>query len=666
MNTAEQAVRPMAHEKPRPVGPWATIAIIATVASVIAFLLWTVASSNDRFFTAPVVHETDYFNVLARGFRQGTLSLNVEGPPQMRQLADPYDPKQRGELGMHDASYYKGRYYLYWGPAPVVTLLLPFHMLTGRDLQIAWATAAYSITGYLVLAIVVLAVWRRYFPEASASIVCVALAVLGFCTMVPSNLRRAHIWEMPIAAGFCFASLAIAATYAALHRPRRTQWLTAAGILLGLAVASRAVYVAGLPLVAAPLFWWWITERRERHSQPWPSRRWWYAAVGSSTALGLIALALLLYNYLRFENPFEFGMRYQLTGAYEIKVRHFSLGYWWHNFRLYVVNPARWSSTFPYVMPGEPPHPGPAGYLYSEWVTAVFPNMPIYLFAFAVPLAIRRLWRHSAAAWLLGVGGFAVSVSALLFGFVSSADRYMVDFLPSWALLASVGALELDVRLRAHRRAKTVGRVLWMAAAAVSIIVGAIASIETQGVLSHAAPNTYRRVAQLFTAPLEWLKTYNDDPTLLLLPRGTMARRWSVELTPQIDLPAWKTRCFPLIVAGRHEMADTLVLLVTGDHSVRLGYDHWGDSRILSPEIVVEDRRQHRWQITYSALDETDRDRTYRWLTAKLDGSEVWKIRVACYGTLLDRVRIGENDIGATTCEKSFPTLIPAHVVPPR
>ena len=33
-----------------------------------------------------------YYNLLVEGFRAGHLSLNVEAPPGLTQLADPYDP----------------------------------------------------------------------------------------------------------------------------------------------------------------------------------------------------------------------------------------------------------------------------------------------------------------------------------------------------------------------------------------------------------------------------------------------------------------------------------------------------------------------------------------------------------------------------------------------
>ena len=63
----------------------------------------------------------------------------------------------------------------------------------------------------------------------------------------------------------------------------------------------------------------------------------------------LIGLGLMLYNALRFDNPFEFGWHYQLAAARQDTRQFFSLHYLWFNFRVYFLEPARWSGRFPFV-----------------------------------------------------------------------------------------------------------------------------------------------------------------------------------------------------------------------------------------------------------------------------------------------------------------------------
>ena len=50
--------------------------------------------------------------------------------------------------------------------------------------------------------------------------------------------------------------------------------------------------------------------------QAWRERRQiWAVLMAATVPIPLIGLGLMLYNALRFDNPFEFGMRYQLAGG---------------------------------------------------------------------------------------------------------------------------------------------------------------------------------------------------------------------------------------------------------------------------------------------------------------------------------------------------------------
>ncbi len=68
------------------------------------------------------------------------------------------------------------------------------------------------------------------------------------------------------------------------------------------------------------------------------------AAIGP---IFLIGLGLMLYNYQRFDNPFEFGLRYQLNG--QVTRHFFNLNDLWFNFRVYFLGVPRWNRQFPFV-----------------------------------------------------------------------------------------------------------------------------------------------------------------------------------------------------------------------------------------------------------------------------------------------------------------------------
>lgn len=106
------------------------------LAAVFAFYLWTAATGWRplAFPSDPGRPGTSAFagnhNLLAQAFLAGHLYLTIPPDPRLLALPDPYDPGQN-HLYRLPASLYKDRYYLYWGPAPVLLLFLPFRAPTG-------------------------------------------------------------------------------------------------------------------------------------------------------------------------------------------------------------------------------------------------------------------------------------------------------------------------------------------------------------------------------------------------------------------------------------------------------------------------------------------------------------------------------------------------------
>ena len=60
-----------------------------------------------------------YYDRQADAFLAGQLSLLEAPPAALATLPNVYDVRQRSGIDyIWDASYYNGKYYLYWGPVP--------------------------------------------------------------------------------------------------------------------------------------------------------------------------------------------------------------------------------------------------------------------------------------------------------------------------------------------------------------------------------------------------------------------------------------------------------------------------------------------------------------------------------------------------------------------
>jgi tetratricopeptide (TPR) repeat protein len=402
-----------------------------------------------------------HYNLLVRSFRAGQLSLKKEVPPGLGQLADPYDPAanaayRSASYGTYDLSYYKGRFYLYFGVTPALILYWPFVALTGHYLFDRQAVAIFCAIGFLAGVGLLRALWRRYFAEVGVGVVAACALALGLATGVPVLLSRSDVWEVPISCGYMLTMLALGALWCALHEPeRRCRWLAAASVAYGLAVGARPSLLLGAVILLVPVVQTW----RER-------RQIWVLLTAAAGPIVLIGLGLMLYNTLRFDGPLEFGQHYQLTVVRQDTVQHFSLGYLWFNFRVYFLETVRWSGRFPFVheivVPFLPRRHGGV-----EKAFGILVNVPLVWLALAVPLA----WRGRSAetrsilcGFIAAVAQFFVIIALTLGLYYCASSRFEVDFLPTLVVLAVVGILGLERALAPASESGLGGRPVWRGA----------------------------------------------------------------------------------------------------------------------------------------------------------------------------------------------------------
>ncbi|HVW21224.1 MAG TPA: tetratricopeptide repeat protein [Opitutaceae bacterium] len=420
----------------------------------------------------------DYSNNLqAEALGAGHLYLPKAVPPGLAALPDPYDPEanlryRMPPYSLHDLSYFRGRFYLYFGVTPVLLLFWPWAALTGHYLIHKWAVAIFCGAGVLAAAGLLRGLRRRYFPEVGSAVLACGILALGLATGIPVLLQRADVCEVPISCAFALLMLSLAAVGAALHRPeRRVLWTAGASLAYGLAVGARPSVLFGALILLVPLW----SERKDRG--PGRGVRLLLAA---AVPLGLCGAALAWYNWARFHSPLEFGQHYQLAADRQDSARHFSLRYLWFNFRVYFLAPVRLSPVFPYVREIVSPVP-PAGHAPIEDPFGVLANIPVTLLALAAPLAWigrpagekRPLRRLAAAAGLL------FATSALVLGcFYGDCSRYEVEFLPALVLLAVLGIFGLERLTAGAPAAKLLARLAWGLPLAASIAFNLLCSAE--------------------------------------------------------------------------------------------------------------------------------------------------------------------------------------------
>jgi len=594
-----------------------SVLLVATIGLVGVFYVWTVRSNGTPWkFGRP---QKDYYNLLIDGFLAGQLAMKVDVPPALLQLADPYDPRTRPPgLALHDASFFRGKYYLYFGVAPVVTLMLPFRLLTGVALPEAVAVLAFVGLGFVTGAAVWLELRRRYFPASGDWLALGGVVVLGTANLGPVLLRRPQVWELPIAAGYAFVTLALWALLRSLHAGRRAGWLALAAVFLGLAVASRPLYVIVTPLVLLPAVARW------RETGRWPWRETWSAVV----PLAAIGLALAGYNQARFGSPLQFGQSYQLSLDYEARQPHFGWRYGPYNLRAYFFSGAGWTRYFPFVSPGPgAAAPKPSGYQVRGDVYGLAWHVPIVLLALLAPLA---LWRRAAeerrrlAAWLAVAGGVAVLTAGFMACFFSALPRYLVDFAPTLALLGLVGSLAVDRwwRERVGGRARALGAIVLALAGAYGIGFAVLFSFRVEGYFAERNPAEYRRVARWFNHLPAWVDRWSG--------RDYGPLEMSVRLSPAPG----NTRQ-ELLRVGEGLEADRLIARCRDDGRVEFGVDSAHGLPAFGEPVTLDFAAEHRLRVSMGSLLPPDTYPSWSgWREADVRAATL-RLRIECDGRVV-------------------------------
>ncbi len=426
------------------------IGLLAVFLFASLFYAWTAASAGDRaeFFAYP-----DYYAQLSEGFLHGELSIPTPAPKGLVDLANPYNPvanaKYRVNFG--DLALYHGHLYLDWGPTPAITLYLPWHLLHLGTLSGNLAIWIYSVVGLAAALALLYALVEAFLPKARAIWVVLIGAAVAFGNGVPFIDREPDIYEVAVAAGYCFSMLGcyLLATGCLLGRWRPKR-LALGSFCLGLAVAARQdLLVLGLLLAGALVFAWRKRHAGEQGSLGTPLR----AAMILLAPFVAVAALLAIYDFARFGSFTQIGASYQLAGFNPRSTPYYQLSYLAPSWYFYLVSPLHWSLTFPFISIPQPIAPIGVPPAYApEIIGGIFSQSPILLSLLAAPLALRRRLPSAlrTAMWLSLTTGFVI-VTAIALSIPGGSERYVVDFATLFLIPAGLCWLAWTPRRRLWR-----------------------------------------------------------------------------------------------------------------------------------------------------------------------------------------------------------------------
>ena len=255
---------------------------------------------------------TDQYERMAESILNGHFYIDYDDiDPRLLAMDNPYDFEARKAEGVSyhwDHAFYNGHYYMYFGVVPVFLLFLPYRILTGTALTTYHATQVFTVLFICGIFSAFHSLARIFFkkmPLAMYLTLSAAFSVMSvwysvdapalYCTAITAALCM-EVWSI-----FFF----IRAVFGSMEEEQSVRYAFFGSLFGALAFGCRPP-VALANLLVLPMLAEYLRGKRITFRL---FRRLLFAA----SPYFVIAALLMLYNYMRFGSPFEFGQSYQLT-----------------------------------------------------------------------------------------------------------------------------------------------------------------------------------------------------------------------------------------------------------------------------------------------------------------------------------------------------------------
>ena len=333
-------------------------ALIVTVACIDIAILYVLTRLNPVFNYDSLENQREY-QTLTEAFLQGQVHLLEEPPQALIDCENPYDKDLRentlNEAGVWykwDHAYYNGHYYVYFGVVPVVLVYLPYYFLTGLHIAnrvvIFWCLIGI-VCGWMYLIDQLI---RKYYKRLSIGewILLSQLSIFG--SGIIYMAKRPDIYTVPISFAlmlgiwgtiFYFKAIKnIGYNEIGLSKDIDYKYIIVGSLLYALIAGCRpqifVIFFIGV-VVILPIF---------LKKNNFEKDRLITISLYIVITMLIIAIPLMLYNFVRFNSIADFGANYNLNFNDMTK-----RGWEWSRIPIgiisYIFHPIKFKTLFPFV-----------------------------------------------------------------------------------------------------------------------------------------------------------------------------------------------------------------------------------------------------------------------------------------------------------------------------
>ena len=420
------------------------IILIVLILIQVSFLVFTAFSTYPNLseaFRKGNVREEDYlfkqhYQLLTEALFQKSFSILIEPPEKLKDAENPYDSLQRiDEFPKYewDMSYYKGKYFVYFGVIPALTFYIPYTLLFNRYPLNDVAVLFFAIISLIGLVYCYTWFVRRFFAKIQAPVYFIGLGILLNASFLAWCVRRSFSYELALVSALCFSVVGLAFNLSAVRDDRIQLWKIIPGcFMMACAVGCRptAIFTSILNI---PIFLW-IINRLRKQKRPAEIKK---MMVFTAIPYIIVGIGLMFYNYERFDSVFEFGRTYQLSiqdsNAYinGLPISGFLIGIVNYIFG----NSSNFMDLFPFLKTGNSLSFNFEGTKEFYGVFSIASVCPLLFLLFLIPFYWNRIKEKGILFSLSFV--LLILLPVILSGMtgyiVGTIQRYSIDF--SWMLV---------------------------------------------------------------------------------------------------------------------------------------------------------------------------------------------------------------------------------------
>lgn len=396
-----------------------------------AIMFWLFSASGEvgTFVEYPLDGEIKYYSPYIQqldAFLKGQIHLDIQPSAELIALENPYTPDNReGVEFVYDRAFFDGKYYSYFGIAPILVFYYPYYLFTG-DFPVDSAVMGFFslITAiFLPLAVVEWNRFRKAGMRPWVSCVCAVGAYFASCSLLIQR-GRAPFYYVAASAAMAFVSAYLFWLIKALGSKKflRVLFMLFAGISFALGFLSRLNTVFPVAIVTAVFIVIYFADAIKEKKLT--------AFIGDMLPLGLpVAASLafsLYYNHIRFGDILQFGTDYQLTLANASLYDGGANGIIPSIFH-YFLQPFNISQEFPYITLSYLALKDYGKQVYIDSNIGIF-AMPFMLFLILSPVLFKSKKISGRGKTMLSASLFAMLLTAYMnFSYGGVIFRYTAD-----------------------------------------------------------------------------------------------------------------------------------------------------------------------------------------------------------------------------------------------